>query len=1123
MKELLKVYSHNQKYVDLLRRITVNHSRVNIQSLAGSSMSFCVAACMEASREFTHLIVLPDKERAAYFYNDIEQIFSEQDLDYSKKNVLFYPSSYKLPYQVEDIDNANILLRAEALSRLNSNNNIILVTYPEALLEKVVSKQVLTKNTLKISLNEPLNLDFVVDVLEEYAFERVDLVVLAGQYAVRGGIVDVFSFANEHPYRIEFFGDEIESLRTFDVVSQLTIEQKDALVIVPNIQNESISVQKRVPLVEYLNKNTVVWVEHLGFCLDRIEKEFEFCQRTYLDLKNKELHLPAEELFIGKEDFKKGILSHSIVEMGFDALLSKDNVVSFSTSAQPSFKKDFSLLVDALQRQADNSFTNYFCVENPKQKERIEKILKEFSDSSKILNVHYLLNSISEGFVDNDLKIAVFTDHELFERYHKYRLRDQKQNHEAITLKEIMLLKPGDFITHIDYGVGKFAGLEKLENNGRVQETIRLVYKDNDILYVSIHALHKISRYSGKDGTAPTLHRLGSNTWNNLKNKTKQKVKDIAKDLIALYAKRKASMGYAFSADSYLQHELEASFIYEDTPDQYKTTKAVKKDMEMRVPMDRLVCGDVGFGKTEIAIRAAFKAVADSKQVAVLVPTTILAYQHFKTFSNRLENMPCRVDYVNRFRSAKETREILNDLKLGKIDILIGTHKLLSKDIEFKDLGLFIVDEEHKFGVAMKEKLKKLKVNIDTLTLTATPIPRTLQFSLMGARDLSIINTPPPNRQPIQTQIHTFDEEIIRDAIHYEISRGGQVYLVHNRVQNIEEIAGMVRRLVPSAKVVVGHGQMKGEELEDVMFNFIEGEFDVLVSTTIVENGLDIPNANTIIINEAQNFGLSDLHQLRGRVGRSNKKAFCFLLIPPLSLITEEARKRLKAIEDFSSIGSGFSIAMRDLDIRGAGNILGAEQSGFISEIGFEMYHKILNEAIEELKQTEFKELFKEEETQTLSEGTMAKECNIETDLEVLIPDSYVSSTVERLNLYKELDGLITDKELEEFASGLKDRFGALPKQTLELIETIKLRQKAREMGIEKLVLKRDRMIATITFERGSSYFESETFTNILLFAQAYPNLMQLKESEEKLSIVFSPIKSISQALKTLRQITNLQ
>jgi transcription-repair coupling factor (superfamily II helicase) len=1123
VKELLKVYSRNPKYVDLLRRITVNHSRVNIQSLAGSSMSFCVAACIDSSREFTHLIVLPDKERAAYFYNDIEQIFSEQKLDYSKKNVLFYPSSYKVPYQVEDIDNANILLRAEALNRLNSNNNIVLVTYPEALLEKVVSKHILTKSTLKVSLKEPLSLDFVVDVLEEYSFERVDLVVGAGQYAVRGGIVDVFSFANENPYRIEFFGDEIESLRTFDVVSQLTIEQKDDLVIVPNIQNESIVTEKRVPLTEYLGENSVIWFEHLEFCLDRLEKEFELSQRAFDELKNKEMHLVPEELYVGKEVLGKEILHHRIVELGSKNLLAEDNVVSFSTYAQPPFNKDFSLLVDALQRQAEDSIKNYFCVENPKQKERIEKILREFSDNSKVLNVHFLLNSISEGFVDNDMKIAIFTDHQLFERYHKARLRDQKENQQAIILKEIMLLKPGDYITHIDYGVGKFAGLEKIENNGRTQETIRLTYKDGDILYVSIHALHKISRYTGKDGTVPTLHRLGSNTWNNLKNKTKQKVKDIAKDLIALYAKRKASKGFAFSGDSYLQAELEASFIYEDTPDQYKATRAVKKDMESSVPMDRLVCGDVGFGKTEVAVRAAFKAVADSKQVAVLVPTTILAYQHFKTFSQRLEKMPCRVEYINRFRSSKQTKTILQDLKAGKIDILIGTHKLLSKDIEFKDLGLFIIDEEHKFGVAMKEKLKKLKVNIDTLTLTATPIPRTLQFSLMGARDLSIINTPPPNRQPIQTQIHTFDEEIIRDAIHYEISRGGQVYFVHNKVQNIEEIASMVRRLVPLAKVRVGHGQLKGDELEDIMFNFIEGEFDVLVSTTIVENGLDIPNANTIIINDAQNFGLSDLHQLRGRVGRSNQKAFCFLLTPPLSLITQEAQKRLRAIEDFSQIGSGFSIAMRDLDIRGAGNILGAEQSGFISEIGFEMYHKILNEAIEELKQTEFREQFSSPSNQTQSEDKEAKECSIETDLELHIPDSYVSSTVERLNLYKELESLDTEGELKEFASQLTDRFGKLPKQTLELIETVRLREKARKMGIEKLSLKRDKMVATIAFEQGHPYFDSPSFSQILLYAQAYPKSLELKQVQGKLVIVFSPIRSIQEALSTLQKISSLQ
>ncbi|MCK9163996.1 MAG: transcription-repair coupling factor, partial [Bacteroidales bacterium] len=925
-------------------------------------MSFCVGSSIDQSKEFSHLIIVPDKERAAYFCNDIEQIFGQQDLDYSKKNVLFYPSSYKLPYQIEETDNANILLRAEALNRLDNNAHTVIITYPEALLEKVISKQILRKNTLKIRTKEALSVDFIIDIMDEYCFDRVDFVVEPGQYAVRGGIIDVFSFADEYPYRVEFFGDDVESLRTFDVVSQLTIEEKDSLVIVPNIQNETISQEKRVSLIDYFGDNTIVWVENLSLCLDKLDKEYEFAERTYLELENKNLHLEPQELYISSKEFSKSILEHSIVELGSNPMLSKEDSIVFNTSPQPSFNKNFNLLIDSLKTQAENSFTNFFCVENPKQKDRIEKIIKEFGSDFPHFNISYKINSISSGFIDNDLKIAVFTDHELFERHHKYKVRDQKQNKEALTLKDLMQLKPGDYITHIDYGVGKFAGLEKLENNGKQQETIRLVYKDNDILYVSIHALHKISRYSGKEGSSPSLHRLGSNTWNNLKNKTKQRVKDIAKDLIALYAKRKASLGFAYSGDSYLQDELEASFIYEDTPDQDKTTKDIKHDMESKIPMDRLVCGDVGFGKTELAIRAAFKAVADSKQVAVLVPTTILAYQHFKTFSERLENMPCRVDYINRFRTTKEKNQIIADLKSGKIDILIGTHKLLSKEIEFKDLGLFIIDEEHKFGVAMKEKLKNLKINIDSLTLTATPIPRTLQFSLMGARDLSIINTPPPNRQPVQTQVCAFEEEIIRDAILFEVSRGGQVYFVHNRVQNIEEIAGLIKRLVPDAKVLIGHGQMKGEKLEEVMYSFIEGDFDVLVSTTIVENGLDIPNANTILINDAQNYGLSDLHQLRGRVGRSNKKAYCYLLTPSLSILTDEARKRLQAIEEFSNIGSGFSIAMRDLDIRGAGNILGAEQSGFISEIGFDMYHKILNEAIEELKQTDFKELYQEQE-----------------------------------------------------------------------------------------------------------------------------------------------------------------
>ncbi len=1126
MKDLLDIYSKNPNYIEILRSITQLHSRLNIQGLAGSSMSVCVAASMKCSKEFTHLIIMPDKERAAYFCNDIEQIFGEQDLDYSKKNVLFYPSAYKIPYRVEERDNANILLRSEVLNRLNNNSQTIIITYPDALLEKVMSKQILTKNTLRIGVGNPLSLDFVIDVLDEYEFERVDFVIDPGQYAVRGGIIDVFSFADEYPYRIEFFGDDVESLRTFDVVSQLTIEEQEHLVILPNIQSETLSQEKRVPLIDYFGDNTVIWVEHLDICLDKIDKGYEFAQRQYLELPTKELHIKPEILYNSSEEFQKSILRHSIVELGSSTMLSKDNTIIFNTSPQPSFHKNFSLLIDCLNSQAENSFTNFFCVENPKQKERIEKIIKEFGGENSYFKVNYLLNSISSGYIDNDLKVAVFTDHELFERYHKYKVRDQKQTHEALTLKDLMQLKPGDYITHIDYGVGKFAGLEKLENNGKQQETIRLVYKDNDILYVSIHALHKISRFTGKDGTPPTLHRLGSNTWNNLKNKTKQKVKDIAKDLIALYAKRKSSLGFAYSGDSYMQNELEASFIYEDTPDQYKATRDIKHDMESRIPMDRLICGDVGFGKTEIAIRAAFKAVADSKQVAVLVPTTILAYQHFKTFSDRLENMPCRVDYINRFRTTKEKNQVIKDLKEGKIDILIGTHKIVSKEIEFKDLGLLIVDEEHKFGVSMKEKLKQMKINVDTLTLTATPIPRTLQFSLMGARDLSIINTAPPNRQPVQTQVSCFEEEIIRDAILFEISRGGQVYFVHNRVQNIEEIAGMIQRLVPDAKIVIGHGQMNGDKLEQVMFEFIEGEFDVLVSTTIVENGLDIPNANTIIINDAQNYGLSDLHQLRGRVGRSNKKAYCYLLTPPMSMITEEARKRLQAIEDFSNIGSGFSIAMRDLDIRGAGNILGAEQSGFISEIGFDMYHKILNEAIEELKQTDFKELYEEEEREKRKDeggnaGFYARECNIETDLEILIPDAYITNIGERLNLYKELDGLETDQELETFKQQLKDRFGKIPKQTLELIDTVKLRRLARKLGFEKLNLKKDKMTASFGATKGSDYFNSETFGNILIYVQSYPTTTQLKEVGERLTLTIVPIKSISDALKVMNNITD--
>lgn len=1118
MRKLLSLFGSNNNIKEIIENITKLNSRINIRGLSGSSLGFYSGFIIENTKEFNHIFLFSNKDRAGYFSNDLEEIFDESDLDYSKKNIVFYPSSNKKFYQIEEIDNANILLRSEVLNRLSSNTNPIIITYPEAIIEKVISNSNLRKNTIKVSKADNLSLDFLIDVLDEYEFERVDFVSSPGEYSLRGGIIDVFSFSDENPYRIEFFGDDIDSLRTFDIITQLTIQEKENLVIIPNIENNNIADQKRVSLFEYFGENTIIWVEDLEYCLDIIEKDYIIAEKTYNELENKELLLKPDILYNSSSEIKRDILKLSIIEIGSNPVFSKSPIYNFNTSPQPSFNKNFNLLCNSLNQQSEDSFINFFCIENLKQEDRIEKIIKEFSSQYNNINLNYFNKTLSNGFIDNDLKISIFTDHELFERYHRYNIRDQKQNKAALTLKDILQLKPGDFITHIDYGVGRFSGLEKLNNNGRLQESIRLIYKDNDILYISIHSLHKISRFVGKDGTSPVLHRLGSNTWQKLKDKTKQRVKDIAKDLIALYAARKTSTGFGFSADSYLQNELEASFIYEDTPDQYNTTKDVKRDMESSIPMDRLVCGDVGFGKTEIAIRAAFKAVADSKQVAILVPTTILAFQHYKSFSERLENLPCNVDYINRFRTSKDKTQIKKDLREGKIDILIGTHAIANKSMEFKDLGLLIIDEEHKFGVSIKEKIKEIKVNVDTLTLTATPIPRTLQFSLMGARDLSIINTPPANRQPIHTEIREFDKEIIRDAILSEISRKGQVFFVHNRVENINEIAGMVQSLVPDAKILVAHGQMQGDRLEKTMMSFIEGEADILVATTIVENGLDIPKANTIIINDAQNYGLSDLHQLRGRVGRSNKKAYAYLLVPSMLVLTEEARKRLKAIEEFSNIGSGFNIAMRDLDIRGAGNILGGEQSGFISEIGFDMYHKILNEAIEELKENDFKDIYKEELSRR---DSFVKECVIETDLEVLIPDNYITNIVERLNLYKKLDGLETDNELEDFESMLRDRFGKIPNSTYELIETIKLRRLAKKLGFEKLILKNDKLIASFISNKDSEFFNSESFSNIINYIQSFPNKFQLKENNNKLNLIAKPIKSINGAYKLLQDIRN--
>ncbi len=1122
------------------QRITNNEQRIFLKGLIGSSYSLISASIFKAL-PFLQLHIISDKESAAFFFNDIENLLGEQDMPYEKKRILYFPASYKKHYDFENTDNANVLLRSEVINRLNNlKEPVLIVTYPEAICEKVITKQYLTRNTLSLNIGDKVNIDFITDVLVEYGFERVDFVVEPGQFTIRGGIIDVYSYANDYPYRIEFTGDSIESLRTFNAVSQLSVQRLKDITVVPNLDVDSLhatSINKE-SFFKYLPNNSVLWIEDITDTADLINSEFEKVTELYSKIKNTDLHLKPADLLLQSKEFISSIFDFNIIETGKKSFFKLNDqqtipnsqflILNYEIQPQPSFNKKFELLIEDLYTNTANKISNIILSDTSKQAERLYTIIKDISarlHNNKLPDYRIIDLSLHEGFIDAEAKIACYTDHQLFERYHRYRLHDSFSGKEALSVKELYGLKPGDYVTHIDHGIGRFAGLEKIEANGREQEAIRLVYKDGDILYISIHSLHRISKYLGSEGKEPVLNRLGSNAWNTLKNKTKNKVKDIAKDLIKLYAERKATQGFAFSPDTYLQTELEASFIYEDTPDQIKSTADVKRDMEAENPMDRLICGDVGFGKTEVAIRAAFKAVADSRQVALLVPTTILALQHYNTFRDRLHELPCRVEYISRFRSAKAIHHVLKELEEGKVDIIIGTHKLLGKEIKFKELGLMIIDEEQKFGVAAKEKLKKLKINVDTLTLTATPIPRTLQFSLMGARDLSVISTAPHNRFPIHTELHVFNEEIIRDAITYEIARGGQVFLVHNRVQNIDEIAAIVKRLCPDVKVAVGHGQMKGHVLEQVMIDFIEGDFDVLVATTIVENGLDIPNANTIIINEAHHFGLSDLHQLRGRVGRSNKKAFCYLLAPPVSLLTDDARKRLKAIEEFTELGSGFNIAMRDLDIRGAGNILGAEQSGFISDVGFETYQKILDEAIDELKESEFKDLYKEDNNEqriTNNEqriGNFVRDCVIETDLSILIPDDYVNSITERLNLYKELDNLEDEKNLEEYEKRLIDRFGPLPFETLELINTIRLRWMAKSTGFEKIVLKNDKFIGYFISNQESPYYSSDKFTKVLEFVKNNPKSLQFRQVNTRLSLSFSNVKCVDDALKVLSTI----
>ncbi|MFA5327544.1 MAG: transcription-repair coupling factor [Prolixibacteraceae bacterium] len=1103
-KDFRNLFRKRDLTCDLCDLLNTPGEKIHLQGLVGSSRSILISLLAEEIPK-TFVICLNDKDEAAYFYDDLNKLLPDF-------TVLFFPSSYKRSVHYETIEQENIILRTEVLNRLKAGEQLLIVTYPEALVEKVISGEGLALHTFQVKKGDKLSIEFVNEVLYEYGFERVDFVYEPGQYSIRGGIVDIYSFSNEDPYRLDFFGDEVDTIRSFNIDNQISKESLTQVSIIPNIQ-EDLKGEERISFLSFLPENILFFLNDIQLIADQMEHNFrQTIEKAETDEERK---IWLGKLFSGKL-FSEEIKRFTCAEFGQKIFFRNSKVSVFDTLHQPVFHKNFDLLAENLIDYQNFGFSNYILSGNVSQTDRLQAIFDDKGLDVKFRPVNFTLH---EGFIDRDRKICCYTDHEIFERYHRYEIKTRKGERDSITIKELNMLHQGDWVVHVDHGIGKFAGLVKTEVDGRLQEAIRLTYRDNDVLLVSIHNLHRISKYKGKDGTEPNISKLGSGAWQKLKDRTKSKVKDIAKDLIQLYAARRQERGFAFSPDSYLQKELEASFIYEDTPDQLKSTIAVKEDMEKEMPMDRLVCGDVGFGKTEIAIRAAFKAVADSKQVAVLVPTTILALQHFKTFADRLADFPARVEYISRLRKPADVKRVLEDTKSGKVDILIGTHKLVGKGVNFKDLGLLIVDEEQKFGVSVKEKLKQMKVNVDTLTLTATPIPRTLQFSMMGARDLSIIQTPPPNRYPIQTELHGFNEEIIREAIQYEMARGGQVFFIHNRVNNINEVDAVIRKIVPGVRTVVGHGQMDGEKLEAVMMNFINGEFDVLIATTIIESGLDIPNANTIIINHAQNFGLSDLHQLRGRVGRSNKKAFCYLLAPPLSTVTPEARRRLRAIEEFSELGSGFNIAMQDLDIRGAGNLLGAEQSGFIADIGFETYHRILNEAILELKQTDFKELFqdeKEDSSRAFLNVKFGVDCQIDTDLELLFPDKYIQSTSERMLLYRELDNLESEEALVQFEAGLVDRFGKLPHESIELIEVVRLRWAAIRIGMEKIILKNQKMVCHFISEPQSAFYQSPVFTQVLQYVQTHHQTCRMKEGNNRLSLTFEKVKSVKKAKEIL-------
>jgi len=1094
-----------------------------VSGLVGSALSISIAELFKETA-LPFLLILNDKEQAAYHLNDLENLLGDE-------SVLFYPGSYRRPYQIEQTDNANVLLRSEVLNRINSRKKpALIVTYPEALFEKVVTKKELEKNTLKISVGENLSIDFVNEILFEYNFKRVDFVTEPGEFSVRGGILDVFSFSNDEPYRIEFFGDEIDSIRTFDVETQLSLEQLKKVFVIPNVENKLME-ENRESFLKYISGKTIICLKDQEIVNSAIDALFTKATQAYDTLQGEVKRVSPELLFCTSRLLKKQFEGfktitfatsnpHGLREKVGDTLPENTSkLIGFNTKPQPSFNKQFDLLIENLNQNTDKGYTNYIFCSSDQQAKRFEDI---FADAKvAVTQFETVVFPLYQGFIDHQCKHVCYTDHQVFERYHKFSLKNGYAKKQAITLKELTNLVVGDYVTHIDHGIGKFGGLQKIEVEGKQQEAIKLIYGERDILYLSIHSLHKISKYNGKDGTVPKIYKLGSAAWKKLKQKTKARVKHIAFNLIELYAKRRLQKGFQYDPDSYLQHELESSFIFEDTPDQSTATADVKADMESERPMDRLICGDVGFGKTEVAVRAAFKAVDNGKQVAILVPTTILAFQHFKTFSERLETMPVKVDYLNRFRTAKERKGVLENLKNGRLDIVIGTHQLVSKAIEFKDLGLLIIDEEQKFGVAVKDKLKTIKENVDTLTLTATPIPRTLQFSLMAARDLSVITTPPPNRHPVETNVIRFGEETIRDAIRYEISRGGQTFFVHNRIENIKEVAGMIQRLVPDAKIGIGHGQLEGKKLEGLMLGFMNNEFDVLVATTIIESGLDVSNANTIFINNANNFGLSDLHQMRGRVGRSNKKAFCYFITPPYSAMTDDARKRITALEQFSDLGSGINIAMKDLEIRGAGDLLGGEQSGFINEIGFETYQKILAEAIEELKEKEFKELYETTDTD-FKNRAFVKEVTIDTDFEILFPDDYVNNITERLNLYTKLNEIKDQAGLEAFQKTLEDRFGELPPQVISLFDSVRIKWIAIKMGIERVIIKQGRFIGYFISDQQSDFYQTQGFSKVLDFAQNNASNVKIKEKNTRgglrLLLTIENVSSISKVLDMLEK-----